>query len=538
MQSVAHGSAREGLHPLHPFAHLVIGKTVWCQVLQVRGLSSEGDDEIENEGNDQKDEGSAGTIHVWLQLSVKDEGGPVPRLLQLHGRDGVHRGHWTRAVVTGMDAKGCYLALSPYVNVRMPLVDVSRDEQLLESFRANSFVGLSLYVVVVQAAHVHRKSNKICVSRAMIEPLLNSNGSSSCDLLNYKDKAMVHYLSQQEEKQFAKGNVLYGCVQLKTSTFRPPAFAMQLPAGRQGRICATELAEPSEWSDLTSFFSSSNSADSKLPNGVKDGAILRCCVLSSKQREQDEENSVVELSLRPSRLEQSDVQDDAAPRPGALVRGFVVSVGAKGCFVRLSRGVTGRVLVKDLADHFVEQPDKLFHCGQLVQARVRSVNGDKIALSLRASEVLGKAEASSQLANLQEGDVLKGVVERVNNDIGVFVQLSNTVVVGLARKEQAVHDSRPLSEVFAVGDIVRAKILHISRESGKVALGLTENFFRSASSAQPISLPAPVDDIGEVEDEPTSKDVKKRGRSDSDAVDTKAKSQVRSFLESSLIDGR
>eukprot|EP00975_Prorocentrum_lima_P062927 12888380-Prorocentrum_lima.AAC.1 len=66
---------------------------------------------------------------------------------------------------------------------------------------------------------------------------------------------MVRYLSQQEEKQFANGNVLYGCVQLKTSNiFRPPAFAMQLPAGRQGRICATELAEPSEWSDLSAFF--------------------------------------------------------------------------------------------------------------------------------------------------------------------------------------------------------------------------------------------------------------------------------------------
>lgn len=64
------------------------------------------------------------------------------------------------------------------------------------------------------------------------------------------------------------------------------------------------------------------------------------------------------------------VKADGAPAEGAVVRGFVANISPKGCFLRLARDVTGHVLMKDLADDFVQNPIATFPVGKLVHARV------------------------------------------------------------------------------------------------------------------------------------------------------------------------
>jgi len=65
---------------------------------------------------------------------------------------------------------------------------------------------------------------------------------------------------------------------------------------------------------------------------------------------------------------------DGIPAEGSVLRGFVANVSSKGCFVRLSREVTGHVLMKDLADDFVDDPAVAFPVGALVHARVLTTN--------------------------------------------------------------------------------------------------------------------------------------------------------------------
>ena len=53
---------------------------------------------------------------------------------------------------------------------------------------------------------------------------------------------------------------------------------------------------------------------------------------------------------------------------GDVVRGYVVGVSKAGCFVRLSPTVTGRVMLKNLSDGFVTDPQEMFPVGkQLVR---------------------------------------------------------------------------------------------------------------------------------------------------------------------------
>jgi S1 RNA binding domain len=127
-------------------------------------------------------------------------------------------------------------------------------------------------------------------------------------------------------------------------------------------------------------------------HSLKHGAIVQCVVLVA-------EGSRIDLSCRHSRLRAAGagqfepmhvdtdndnntentskntdtavvVAQDAAPAVGTVVRGFVCGVSRAGCFVRLSRNCTARVLLKDLSDNFVSSPEQEFPIGRLVAGRV------------------------------------------------------------------------------------------------------------------------------------------------------------------------
>lgn len=49
-----------------------------------------------------------------------------------------------------------------------------------------------------------------------------------------------------------------------------------------------------------------------------------------------------------------------------LLQGYVKNVTPKGCFVMLSRKIDAKILISNLSDDFVENPEKDFYVGKLV----------------------------------------------------------------------------------------------------------------------------------------------------------------------------
>lgn len=162
------------------------------------------------------------------------------------------------------------------------------------------------------------------------------------------------------------------------------------------------------------------------------------------------------------------------------MKAFVANASKKGCFLRLSLELTGQVLMKDLADNFVENISEQFPIGKLVEARLLSYNKDDnfAKLSLKSSAIGGNKVSQEQIKKLKEGSIITGTVQRVT-DTGVFISIDKTVIVGLSRKATAIGDmNQNLKDVYQAGDIVKAKVLSVSVNSGKVALGLKESYFR------------------------------------------------------------
>lgn len=169
------------------------------------------------------------------------------------------------------------------------------------------------------------------------------------------------------------------------------------------------------------------------------------------------------------------------PVQGAVIKAFVTNTSDKGCFVRIAHGTNGRILIKDLSDDFVQDPAAMFPPGTLITGRVKTVDPLKglVQLDLKKSTVEGTAELQRAFAKLKSGSTVKGTVEQVK-DIGVFVRIDGTPIVGLARAVAALQDaSKTLQEEYSIGDVVRARVLKVSTATQRVALGLREKYFRA-----------------------------------------------------------
>ncbi|ODQ65143.1 nucleic acid-binding protein [Nadsonia fulvescens var. elongata DSM 6958] len=221
---------------------------------------------------------------------------------------------------------------------------------------------------------------------------------------------------------------------------------------------------------------------SKLSDFYATGEFVKAKILTV-----DSSNKKIYASLRASITEddKEEVTDKNISEPtdlkkGDTVRGFIKNVADQGVFVALGRSVTARVKISNLSDSFLTEWKKYFQVHQLVKGKVVSVDQKtgKIDLTLKDSSVSGTATNVLQFSDLNVGDIVDGMVKRVE-EYGVFIKIDHTAnVSGLCHRseiaESPITDARA---IFNEGDKVKAKILKIDEEKKKISLGLKASYF-------------------------------------------------------------
>jgi small subunit ribosomal protein S1 len=98
---------------------------------------------------------------------------------------------------------------------------------------------------------------------------------------------------------------------------------------------------------------------------------------------------------------------------------------------------------------------------------------NNVVVSRRAViELEGSAERDAVLENLQEGQVVKGIVKNLT-DYGAFIDLGG--VDGLLHiTDMSWKRIKHPSEMIAVGDEIKVKVLKFERDRGRVSLGLKQ----------------------------------------------------------------
>ncbi|KAI9373667.1 hypothetical protein BJX61DRAFT_501920 [Aspergillus egyptiacus] len=218
------------------------------------------------------------------------------------------------------------------------------------------------------------------------------------------------------------------------------------------------------------------------PNAYHKNEVVRTCIVGV-----DKANKKIYLSLRPSKVLSSSlpVKDPEITslkqiNVNDIIRGFVRRVADGGLFVTVGHDIVAFVRISDLSDSYLKEWKDAFQIGQLVKGRVTVVDPEhnKLQISLKESVLDPHYKAPVTLRDLKPGQIVTGKVRKVEQ-FGAFILVDGSRnVSGLCHRtemaDNRVEDARTLYEE---GDAVKAKVLKIDREQGKISFGLKASYF-------------------------------------------------------------
>ncbi len=172
----------------------------------------------------------------------------------------------------------------------------------------------------------------------------------------------------------------------------------------------------------------------------------------------------------------------AKMKVGEIVKGTVTGVVDFGIFVNVD-GVEGLVHISEIAWDRVESPGKYVKVGEAIEAKIISIDRDKLSLSMKQ---LLPDPWIAEIAKHKVGDKVEGKITRIT-PFGAFVQVSPVI-------EALVHISE-LSEE------------HVEDPSTLVKLGQTKNFTIIAVDADAHKLSLSLKDGSTAKKDATAKDV-------------------------------
>ncbi|KAM0907254.1 hypothetical protein ACQ4PT_016250 [Festuca glaucescens] len=378
----------------NPFSNLRIGQKVQARIVAEHS-------------------GKSGRNLKW-ELSVKPsvlKGSEELSLLQAeldHYVNGI-----VRAYVVKVDKEWVWLTLSRDVMAHLFILDSSVEPSELKEFQLRYSVGQAVKGRVIGV----NREKRLLRLKAL---------DNQCMLENVKEHSVSSIAEHTRE-----GDIIGGCIQ----RILPGVGGLVIKIGPHlhGRVHYTEIVDSWVLEPLSEFH---------------EGQFVKCKVLTVSR---PSEGSVrVDLSLRSSIIcanrDHSRLVDDLAtctPRfekiddlcPGTEVKGYVKNVNAKGCFVMLSRMVEARIILSNLSDEYVENPQKDFSVGMLVQGRVLSAEpiSGKVEVSLRKNTG-SKSQKSCDISysDLHVGGIIDGQVKRVES-YGLFVTIQSSELIDVER---------------------------------------------------------------------------------------------------------
>lgn len=245
-------------------------------------------------------------------------------------------------------------------------------------------------------------------------------------------------------------------------------------------------------------------------NDYPDGRYVKCKVLGGATNAK----GVVELSLRASRLE-GNMNDDRVPELNEIATAYVVTTTKHGCFVRLSRSVEGRIILKELSDDFIPNPPVMFPPGRLIVGKVKNVKSPKdtkkhttmVDIDMRESVLLANGNRIT-MDDIQLNFKYTGVITRVES-YGVFVRIDNSDISGLAHVSECSDTYiKNIFDLYNPGDFVKLVVISMDKERDtskgqrRLAFSLkASNFIDDVDSDDESSSSSSDEDMGSVSDD-------------------------------------
>ncbi|MBP9822244.1 MAG: 30S ribosomal protein S1 [Candidatus Pacebacteria bacterium] len=165
------------------------------------------------------------------------------------------------------------------------------------------------------------------------------------------------------------------------------------------------------------------------------------------------------------------IQEEAAKEElqkltiGETVEGTITEVTDFGAFVKITDTLDGLIHSSEIDWKFIENPRDILHIGETVTAKIISLDGGRVSLSLKAL----KEDPWTGIDSMyQVGQKIRGKISKVRNS-GAFVELPGNIIGFIPLAELG---GQTPQEVLVAGQEYDMAILNIDAKDHKLTLTL------------------------------------------------------------------
>jgi small subunit ribosomal protein S1 len=174
------------------------------------------------------------------------------------------------------------------------------------------------------------------------------------------------------------------------------------------------------------------------------------------------------LILSEKAAKREDTESKVAQlKVGDVVKGLVTGVVDFGIFVNVD-GVEGLVHISEIAWDRVDNPGKYVKVGDTIEAKIISIDRDKLSLSMKQ---LTPDPWLEEIKSYKVGDEVEGKITRIT-PFGAFVQVSPVIEALVHISELADGHVEDPATLVKLGESRKFKIITIDPEAHKLSLSL------------------------------------------------------------------
>lgn len=152
---------------------------------------------------------------------------------------------------------------------------------------------------------------------------------------------------------------------------------------------------------------------------------------------------------------------------GDTVTGVVTGVVDFGAFVNVE-GIEGLIHISEISWERVSSPSDYVKVGQNVEAKIISIDKDRLSLSMKQ---LTQDPWLDEIEKFAKGDNVEGTVTRIT-PFGAFVQISPAVEALVHVSELGAGEGVDPEKIFTLNERKEFVVLDIDKDSRKISLGL------------------------------------------------------------------
>jgi small subunit ribosomal protein S1 len=186
---------------------------------------------------------------------------------------------------------------------------------------------------------------------------------------------------------------------------------------------------------------------------------------------------ILDVSRKDNKLifsEKEAIKDDMQSRltelkVGDVVEGVVTGVIDFGAFVNVD-GIEGLVHISEISWERVEDPRNYVKNGQKVDAKIISIDKDRLSLSMKQ---MSEDPWLQEVKEFKKGEMVEGKITRIT-PFGAFVQLSPSVEALVHVSEMSDDEGIDPEKIFQLNEKKQFKVIDIDTENRKIALSLKD----------------------------------------------------------------